>query len=61
MNASFAERMPTETGDVLVIDDSTETVHAARVRERDTPHGGDSPSASDLARPDDGSTEDGAG
>ena len=61
MNASFAERMPTETGDVLVIDDSTETVHAARVRERDTPHGGDSPSASDLTRPDEGSTEDGAG
>ncbi|MFB6083219.1 MAG: ATP-binding protein [Halorientalis sp.] len=43
------DRMPTDTGEVVVIDDSTETVHAARIRRRDTPHGGDSPSASDVA------------
>ncbi|MCU4717566.1 ATP-binding protein [Halapricum hydrolyticum] len=48
MDASLEERMPTETGDVIVIDDATETVHAATVRRRDTPHGGDSPRASEL-------------
>jgi len=47
MNASLDERMPTEPGEVAIIDDSTETVHAAQIRERDTPHGGDSPSVSD--------------
>jgi len=39
--------MPTEPGGVAIIDDSTETVHAAQVRTRDTPHGGESPRASD--------------
>ncbi|QSG12789.1 HerA helicase [Halapricum desulfuricans] len=47
MDASLAERMPTETGDVIVVDDATETVHAATIRRRDTPHGGDSPRASE--------------
>ncbi|QSG07012.1 ATP-binding protein [Halapricum desulfuricans] len=47
MDASLEERMPTETGDVIVVDDATETVHAATIRRRDTPHGGDSPRASD--------------
>jgi hypothetical protein len=51
MSSSFDERMPTETGEVVVIDDSTETVHAALVRERITTHGGDSPSASDVTLP----------
>ncbi|MFW6018124.1 MAG: ATP-binding protein [Halapricum sp.] len=48
MNASLEERMPTETGEVIVVDDATETVHAATVRRRDTPHGGESPRASEL-------------
>ncbi|SDF21502.1 ATP-binding protein [Halorientalis regularis] len=50
LNSSLADedRMPTETGEVVIIDDSTETVHAAQVRRRDTPHGGDSPNASDV-------------
>ncbi|RQH01296.1 ATP-binding protein [Natrarchaeobius oligotrophus] len=47
--ASITERMPTEPGDVVVTDDATETVHAARIRERATPHAGDSPKASDAA------------
>ena len=46
MTESLTDRMPTEPGDVAVIDDATETVHAARIRERETPHGGDSPRAS---------------
>lgn len=47
MEGSLTERMPTEPGEVLVVDDATETVHTARVRRRATPHGGDSPRASD--------------
>lgn len=40
------EQLPTDTGDAVVIDDATESVHAVRIRQRHTPHGGDSPSAS---------------
>lgn len=42
------ERLPEAPGDVLVVDDATETVHVAHVRSRDTPHGGDSPRASEV-------------
>jgi DNA helicase HerA-like ATPase len=48
MQTSLAERLPTSPGEVVVIDDATETVHSANVRPRDTPHGGDSPNASDV-------------
>lgn len=48
MKTSLDERLPTGTGEVIVIDDATETIHAANVRRRDTPHGGDSPSASEV-------------
>ncbi|WP_276270526.1 ATP-binding protein [Haloarcula litorea] len=41
------ERLPTETGAALVVDDATETVHHVRVRERRTPDGGASPRAVD--------------
>ncbi|MCT9095324.1 ATP-binding protein [Haloarchaeobius sp. HME9146] len=37
--------MPTRPGDVTVVDDTGEAVHAVRVRERTTPHGGSSPRA----------------
>jgi DNA helicase HerA-like ATPase len=40
---SFEQRMPTEPGEALVVDDATESVHEIRVRERRTPHGGESP------------------
>jgi hypothetical protein len=40
---TFEERMPERPGDALVVDDATEGVHAVRVRERLTPHGGASP------------------
>jgi DNA helicase HerA-like ATPase len=46
VTGSLAERMPTEPGEALVVDDATEAAHALRVRERDTPHGGASPRAS---------------
>ncbi|WP_276255045.1 ATP-binding protein [Halomontanus rarus] len=48
MQSTLAERMPTEPGEVVVIDDATETVHAVRIRQRATPHGGSSPRARDV-------------
>ncbi len=48
LDETLSERMPAEPGDVLVVDDTTETVHAATVRARKTPHGGDSPRASEC-------------
>ncbi|MDQ2050945.1 DUF87 domain-containing protein [Natronolimnohabitans sp. A-GB9] len=48
MSGSLETRLPTDSGDVVIVDDATETVHAARIRNRDTPHGGDSPRASDF-------------
>jgi len=49
MESSLGERLPTGPGEVVIIDDSTETVHAAQIRRRATPHGGDSPSASEVS------------
>ena len=40
----MGERMPEAPGEVLVLDDATESVHAARIRQRHTPHAGGSPS-----------------
>lgn len=48
MDSSLTERMPTDPGEVLIVDDSTETVHAATIRERSTPHGGGSPRVSEF-------------
>ncbi|THE64427.1 ATP-binding protein [Salinadaptatus halalkaliphilus] len=48
MNESLDDRLPTDPGEVVVIDDATETIHAAQVRLRKTPHGGGSPSARDV-------------
>jgi hypothetical protein len=45
MNESPESKMPTETGEVLIVDDATETVHTAQIRERETSHGGESPKA----------------
>lgn len=46
VTGSLTERMPTEPGEALVVDDATEAAHSLRVRNRDTPHGGASPRAS---------------
>jgi len=45
VDGSLVERLPTAPGEVRIVDDATETVHAVRVRERDTPHGGATPRA----------------
>ena len=42
-------RRPAEPGDALVFDDTNEAVHAVRVRERETPHGGASPRVSERS------------
>lgn len=48
LHRSLDERLPTEPGEVVIVDDATETVHSAQIRERKTPHGGESPSVADL-------------
>ncbi|MFC7073750.1 ATP-binding protein [Halovenus rubra] len=50
LQGEFGERMPTTPGDVVIIDDATETVHGARIRNRKTSHGGKSPRASTAMR-----------
>jgi hypothetical protein len=49
LGGTLRDRLPSETGCALVIDDATESVDDLRVRRRDTPHGGDSPRASDVS------------
>lgn len=56
LDGSLDERLPSAPGEVLIVDDATETVHTATIRERYTPHGGESPSASALADEIDGDT-----
>ncbi|MFA1612102.1 ATP-binding protein [Halobellus rubicundus] len=46
VDRAVTEAMPTAPGEALVVDDTAESVRTVAVRERDTPHGGDSPRAS---------------
>jgi len=48
LERSLGEQVPTDPGEVVIVDDTTETVQGATIRARDTPHGGESPAASDL-------------
>jgi len=47
--SSLDDRLPESPGEALVVDDATESVHAVRVRERKTTHGGGSARASERA------------
>jgi DNA helicase HerA-like ATPase len=49
MNESLDSKMPDKTGEVLIVDDSTETVHTAQIRERETSHGGESATARSVS------------
>ncbi len=40
------ERLPESPGDAVLVDDTTESVHAVRIRRRHTPHSGKSPTVS---------------
>jgi hypothetical protein len=46
LDGTLRERLPRERGAAVVVDDATESVHGVRVRERETPHGGETPRAS---------------
>lgn len=46
LDGALDTRLPTATGEALVVDDVTESTHHVTVRERRTPHGGESPRAS---------------
>jgi len=48
LTGDLATRLPSGTGEALVVDDASETAHLVRVRERRTPHGGGSPRVSDA-------------
>lgn len=45
-DAPLDERLPERPGEAVVVDDATEAVHVVTVRERSTPHGGESARAS---------------
>jgi len=47
-----ADRRPTAPGEALLFDEAGGSVHAVRVRERATPHGGAAPRASERSGPD---------
>jgi hypothetical protein len=49
LDDDLSEILPTAPGEALVIDDTAEAVRTVAVRERDTPHGGDSPRASSVS------------
>lgn len=47
MAESLDARLPEKPGGVVVVDDATESTHALRIRERETPHGGASARAAE--------------
>jgi len=47
LRTPLSEQLPGERGEAIVVDDATESVHAVRVRERQTPDGGATPRAGD--------------
>jgi hypothetical protein len=47
LDSDLASIMPNRPGDVVIIDDTAETVHHLRIRNRETQHGGTSPRVSD--------------
>jgi len=48
METALVERMPELPGEVVLVDDVTESIHTARIRRRHTPHGGGNPSVSEA-------------
>lgn len=47
LDGRLRDRLPTGRGEVLVVDDATESTHTLRVRARDTETGGQTPRATD--------------
>lgn len=50
LTGRLRDRLPTDLGGAVVVDDATESVHGVQVRDRETPHGGADPRASDRRR-----------
>ncbi len=48
LDGNFVDRLPQNPGEVVLVDDATESVHPATIRTRDTPHGGASPRVTDC-------------
>ena len=55
LSGTLGDRLPSGRGEALIVDDATESTHTIRVRDRHTPHGGDTPRASEVAA--EGSTD----
>jgi DNA helicase HerA-like ATPase len=53
LEGSLTERLPENPGEVVVVDDTTESVHTVRIRRRVTPHGGTNPRVSERVTTDD--------
>lgn len=51
LDGSLADRLPDGVGEAVVIDDTTESTVTVTIKQRRTPHGGDSPTASDCSDP----------
>jgi|AntRauTorcE11898_2_1112593.scaffolds.fasta_scaffold01966_3 DNA helicase HerA-like ATPase len=51
LSGTLRERLPTGRGEALLVDDATESTHTVRIRERQTPHGGETPRASEQGDP----------
>lgn len=47
LDGSLSDRLPSATGEALVVDDTGEAVHEVRVRDRATPHTGETPRVGD--------------
>ena len=47
LTGTLRDRLPTDPGGAVVVDDATESVHGVQIRKRETPHGGADPRASD--------------
>ncbi|WP_299334152.1 ATP-binding protein [Haloplanus sp.] len=49
LEGRLRDRLPATPGEAVVVDDTTESVHGVRIRDRETPHGGTDPRASERA------------
>ncbi len=48
LDGNLLDLLPERPGDVVIVDDATESVHPARIRSRQTPHSGESPRVSKI-------------
>lgn len=56
LSGTLQDRLPSGRGEALLVDDATESTHTVRIRERQTPHGGHTPRASEPGSGPEGKT-----